>query len=62
MNARTQLGSSGDRVRVRIFLFPGASGVGGESGALDPKLQGPGREPGGSPRCGAKRAFPSVWI
>lgn len=38
VNTRTQPGSSGDRVRLRIYLSPGASGVNGESGALDVKL------------------------
>lgn len=46
MNPSPQAGSSGDRVRLRINLPPGALGVNGESGAGDLKLPDSGREPG----------------
>ena len=52
MNTRTQPGSSEDRVRVRIFLSPGA---------LDLKLQDPGKEPGVK-TVALNIAFPSIWI
>ena len=52
MNTRTQPGSSEDRVRVRIFLSPGA---------LDMKLQDPGKEPGVK-TVALNVAFPSIWI